>query len=151
MSFKHVRMLVALLLILSLSCSIALAAKSSKVEQAPLSLVEQDANLANSIAKILGFSVESAKITSLREKNYGYGEIAMVYSLSHVSRQPSWEIVTMRDSKLGWGEIAGKLGVSVGKGMDGVATIMKDMKLEQETEKMKEMIAKEPKPAKKKK
>lgn len=144
-------MLVALLLILSLSCSIALAAKSSKVEQAPLSLVEQDANLANSIAKILGFSVESAKITSLREKNYGYGEIAMVYSLSHVSRQPSWEIVTMRDSKLGWGEIAGKLGVSVGKGMDGVATIMKDMKLEQETEKMKEMIAKEPKPAKKKK
>lgn len=142
---KYGRVLLIVFVIASLFCSIALAAKPATV---PFSPVEQDANLANSIAKVLGFSVDSDKITSLREKNYTYGEIAMLYSLSHVSRKPSWDIITMRDGKMGWGEIAKRLGVSVGQGMSGVSQIMKEMNMVEETDKLKEMISKEPKPSK---
>lgn len=145
---KYGRVFLIALVIASLFCGIALAAKPAPV---PFNPVEQDANLANSIAKILGFSVDSDKITSLREKNYAYGEIALLYSLSHVSRKPSWDIVTMRDGKMGWGEIAKQLGVSIGQGMSGVAKIMKEMNMAEETDKLQETINKEPKPSKDKK
>lgn len=146
---KYGRILLAVLVIVALSCSIALAAKpAKKAAPIPVSPIEQDANLANSIAKILGFSVDSDKITALREKNYGYGEMALLYSLSHISRKPSSDIITMRDSKMGWGEIAKQLGVSVGQGMSGVSKIMKEMDMDQETDKLKEAIDKEPKPGK---
>ncbi|MCX7781851.1 MAG: hypothetical protein N2491_13275 [Negativicutes bacterium] len=139
---KKMRVFLSLLLLLAVSCGPVLAAKPAPPPVDPL---EQDANLANSIAKILGFSVDSAKVTELRQKKYGYGEIALVYSLSHVSRKPSWEIIAMRDRSLGWGEIAKQIGANMGKALNGVSQIMKDIKLESETEKLKEQIAKEPK------
>jgi hypothetical protein len=142
---RRVLIFLTLLLLITLTGSLAAAAKPAAQPTDPL---EQDANLANSIAKLLGFSVDSDKITSLRQKNYGYGEIALVYSLSHISRQPSWEIINMRDNRLGWGEIAKQVGASLSQGMNGVAKIMKDIKMDDETARLKEQIDKEPKPAK---
>ena len=144
---KRLTILLAMLLILSLASGLASAAKAAK--EPPLSPVEQDANLANSIAKILGFSVDSDKVTALREKHYSYGDIAMVYSISHISRKASWDILAMRDSKMGWGQIAKQLGVSVGQGLNGVEKIMKEMRMPEETEKLKDVISKEPKAGKK--
>lgn len=138
------------LLLVSLSCGMVLAATpaknvSVKADSITVDPVEQDANLANSVAKILGFSVATQKVTTLREKQYSYAEIALVFSLADLGKRPSSDVIALRDSKVLWKDIAKQLGVKMEKAMLGVSNIMKEMKMEPETDKLQEFINNETK------
>lgn len=139
------KVLLILLLIISLSCGIALAANPARNAPVKVDPLEEDANLANNIAKIFGFSVDTEKITSLRKKQYSYAEIALLFSLSDISHKPSSEVIALRDRKISWKEIAKQFGVRMEQAMDGVSKIMKEMDMEAETDKLQKAIDREPK------
>lgn len=139
-----------LLLLVSLSCGIVLAAAPTqnvpvKADSIKVDPVEQDANLANSIAKLLGFSVDTQKITSLREKQYSYAEIALVFCLADLGKRPSSDVIALRDSKVLWKDIAKQLGAKTEKAMFGVSQIMQEMHMEAETDKLQKAINNETK------
>ena len=141
---KRTVFLVVLLLV-SLSCGMVLAAAPAKnvpakADSIKVDPVEQDANLANSIAKLFGFSVDTQKITSLREKQYSYAEIALVFSLADFGKKPSSDVIALRDSKMLWKDVAKQLGVKTEKAMLGVSRIMQDMNMETETDKLRNKI-----------
>lgn len=136
------------LLLVSLSCGMVSAAATAnnvpvKADSIKVDPVEQDADLANSIAKYFSFSVATQKVTSLREKHYSNAEIALVFSLANFGKRPSADVIALRDSKMLWKDIARQLDVKMDKAMSGVSAIMKDMKMESETDKLQEAINKE--------
>ena len=50
----------------------------------------------------------------LREKNYGYGELAIAYGMAAESGRPVSYIIYLREhEKMGWGKIGKTLGVNV--------------------------------------
>ena len=92
---KYSKVWIAVGLLIILFSGVALAAKA-KPEPVPVSPVEQDANLANSVAKVLGFSVDVEKVTAWREKNYNYEEMALIFCMSHIRLLPYGEIMNMK-------------------------------------------------------
>ena len=137
-----------LVLIFCLSVTPVFAAKAVEEQPAPL---EQDAHIAASISKVFGFSVDTDTVTGLRLKSYSYGEAAYVYSLAVLSKKTSKDVIQLRDSRMSWAEVAAKLNASPEKGQQWVGKIMKEAKMEKETERLKEILASEPKPGKQKK
>lgn len=68
------------------------------------------------------FKVDDARVQSLRDKKYGYGEITKVLSLAEqmpggITDENVAKITTMRDGppKMGWGQIAKEQGVKLGR------------------------------------
>lgn len=68
--------------------------------------------VAEDIAKAYGVPV--SQITQLHASGWGYGEIEMMYALAKDSGKSVADIKAMRDSDLGWGEIAKRLHLSLG-------------------------------------
>lgn len=59
-------------------------------------------------------SLSFCDVTRHREKNFGYGEMAIAQGLSSISGRSLSHIVHMRtEHKMGWGKIAKELGVKV--------------------------------------
>jgi hypothetical protein len=76
------------------------------------------------------FSVTDAQIKDLRNQKMGYGEISIVFSLA--SKMPGGitdaniqEVMTLRQGppKMGWGEIAKKLGTTLGPTVSQVKNV----------------------------
>ena len=112
-----------LVLVFCLSMTTVFAAKKAEPQPAPAP-VELDAQVAGSISKVFGFSVDTDTITGLRLKNYTYGEVAYVYSLAVLSKKTSKDIIQLRDSRMSWAEVAAKLNASPDKGQQWVSQIM---------------------------
>ncbi len=79
------------------------------------------------------FGVTASQVAALRDKNLGYGEITIVYSLA--SKMPGGitdanvqQIMTLRQGPpvMGWGEIGKKLGFKLGPSVSQVKSIAKD-------------------------
>ena len=59
-------------------------------------------------------SLSVCDVVAHREKNFGYGEMAIAQGLSSISGQSLAHILHLRnDEKMGWGKIAKELGVKV--------------------------------------
>ena len=59
-------------------------------------------------------SLSVCDVVAHREKNFGYGEMAIAQGLSSISGQSLSHILHLRnDEKMGWGKIAKELGVKV--------------------------------------
>jgi hypothetical protein len=59
-------------------------------------------------------TVTVSDVVGLRDDGWGYGEIFRLYELAKETGQSPDEIKAMRDSGMGWGQIAMALGVSPG-------------------------------------
>lgn len=60
------------------------------------------------------FNADKQTIIDLRNKKYGYGEISTALAIAQKSGKPLSEIVALKDSGKGWGDIAKKYGFKVG-------------------------------------
>src|SRR3989339_664738 len=60
------------------------------------------------------FNVTEQVIIDLRNKDFGYGEIMHALVISSKSGQPLDTIVALRESGMGWGEIAKKYDLKLG-------------------------------------
>jgi hypothetical protein len=87
------------------------------------------------------FNVSSDQIQGLRDKKMGYGEIAIVLSLSQ--KMPGGatdaniqQVMTMRQGPptMGWGEIAKKLGTKLGPAVSQVRNIHREVNREMKHE-----------------
>jgi hypothetical protein len=79
------------------------------------------------------FNVSSDRIQGLRDRNLGYGEIAIVLSLSRKMPGGATDaniqrVMTMRQGPptMGWGEIAKKLGTKLGPAISQVKNVNKE-------------------------
>ena len=100
-----------------------------------------DAVLASSLAKVFGVSVDTSRISDLREnRNYGRGEIALAYSLADRSRKPVSEVFTLREKPLGWGKVAQELGLSVGDVRKKCDKVFKDAKMDKEKDDLERLL-----------
>lgn len=63
---------------------------------------------------VSGPGVDRAVIDDLRSKGWGYGEIAMALYLARESGKSLQEIVRMRSSGMGWGQVVRELGLQPG-------------------------------------
>jgi hypothetical protein len=70
------------------------------------------------------FSVPVTSVVQLRNQNWGFGEIYRLYELSKLSGKTPDQIQALRDSGIGWGQIATKLGVKPGHGSDNLGSIV---------------------------
>lgn len=89
------------------------------------------------------FKVTDEQISSLRSQKLGYGEITIVFALANASGKTTDQIIAMRNGppKMGWGEIAKKLGVKLGSIISNVERVKKE-----ERHETKERIEKSGKP-----
>lgn len=100
-----------------------------------------DAILASSLSKVFGVSVDTSRISDLREnRNYGRGEIALAYSLADRSRKPVSEVFTLREKPLGWGKVAQALGLSVGDVRKKCDKVFKDGKMDKEKTDLEQLL-----------
>ncbi len=61
------------------------------------------------------FGVDTETLADLRAQRLGYGEISHALVLSEMTEKPLDEVVAMRESGKGWGQIADESGVKLGK------------------------------------
>lgn len=61
------------------------------------------------------FGVDTETLADLRAERLGYGEISHALVLSEMTEKPLDEVVAMRESGKGWGQIADESGVKLGK------------------------------------
>jgi hypothetical protein len=61
------------------------------------------------------FGVDTETLADLRAQRLGYGEISHALVLSEMTEKPLDEVVAMRESGKGWGQIADECGVKLGK------------------------------------
>ena len=59
------------------------------------------------------FGVDTETLADLRAERLGYGEISHALVLSEMTGKPLDEVVAMRESGKGWGQIADELGVKL--------------------------------------
>jgi Skp family chaperone for outer membrane proteins len=97
------------------------------------------------------FGVDEARINSLRDKNLGYGEVAITLSLAKnlpggITDENVDKIVSMRQGPpvTGWGNVAKELGVKLGPVVSGVDKVSsearKELKKTERLEKKKEKM-----------
>lgn len=102
------------------------------------------------------FGVDEARINSLRDKNLGYGEVAITLSLAKnlpggITDENVDKIVSMRQGPpvTGWGNVAKELGVKLGPVVSGVDKVSsetrKELKKTERLEKRKEKMEKQEK------
>jgi hypothetical protein len=61
------------------------------------------------------YNVTEKEVADLRAKKLGWGEIDNALAISRKSGKPLSEIMAMRDSGMGWGQIAKKEGFTLGE------------------------------------
>jgi len=76
-------------------------------------IIENESKILEKYAQRFGVDVDT--LADLRAKRFGYGEITHALLLSEMTGRTLDEIVAMRDSGKGWGQIADELGVKLGK------------------------------------
>ncbi len=83
------------------------------------------------------FGVDDARIKSLRDKNLGYGEVAITLSLAGklpggITDENVNKIISMRQGPpmAGWGKVAKELGVKLGPVISGVEKIRSETRKE---------------------
>ena len=100
-----------------------------------------DAILASSLAKVFGVSIDTSRISDLREnRHYGRGEITLAYSLADRSHKPISEVFALREKPLGWGKVAQELGLSIGDVRKRCDKVFKDGKLDKEKEDLERLL-----------
>lgn len=89
------------------------------------------------------FNVTDAQIQGLRDKKLGYGEIAVVFSLSQkmaggITDANIQSVMTLRAGPptMGWGEVAKKLGTKLGPTISQVRSVNKETDREMKHEAM---------------
>jgi len=87
------------------------------------------------------FNVSNDRIQGLRDQKLGYGEIAIVLSLSQkmpggITDANIQQVMTMRQGPptMGWGEIAKKLGTKLGPAISQVKNVNKEISREMKYE-----------------
>lgn len=87
------------------------------------------------------FNVTDAQVQGMRDKKLGYGEIAIVLSLSKkmpggITDANIQQVMTMRQGPptMGWGEIAKKLGTKLGPAISQVKNVNKETNREMKHE-----------------
>jgi hypothetical protein len=88
------------------------ASAEVEIARVNVSAQENETKVAADIAK--AYNVPVSQITQLHASRWGYGEIEMMYALAKASGKTPAEIQAMRQSGLGWGEIAHRLHMSLG-------------------------------------
>jgi len=76
-------------------------------------ILKNESKILEKYAERFGVGIDT--LVDLRVKRFGYGEITHALVLSKMTERPLDEIVAMRDSGKGWGQIADELGVKLGK------------------------------------
>lgn len=76
-------------------------------------ILEQERKILEKYSERFGMDVDT--LADLRANRFGYGEITNALILSEMTGKPLDEIVAMRDSGKGWGQIADECGVKLGK------------------------------------
>ena len=100
-----------------------------------------DAILASSLAKVFGVSIDTSRISDLREnRHYGRGEITLAYSLADRSHKPISEVFALREKPLGWGKVAQELGLSIGDVRKRCDKVFKDGKMAKEKEDLERLL-----------
>ncbi|MBI4057258.1 MAG: hypothetical protein HY399_06900 [Elusimicrobia bacterium] len=61
------------------------------------------------------YNVPETDVQTLRDKKMGWGEIGHALAIAQKSGKPLSEITALRDSGMGWGEIAKKYGFKLGE------------------------------------
>lgn len=74
------------------------------------------------------FKVEEQIIINLRTLGYGYGEISHALVISQRTGVPIDQVISLRDSGMGWGQIAKKYDLKLGKIKADVKKIENDIK-----------------------
>ncbi len=128
-------------LIFSLAWITAAGADPSKEEtmlQSAASTLDQEASQSQGEKTVVQqlektFNVDEARINSLRDQKLGYGEIAILLSLTQktpegITDANIQKILAMRQGPpvMGWGEIAQKLGEKLGPVISHVEKVAKD-------------------------
>lgn len=104
----------------------------------------QDALLASSLGKVFGISVDTSRISDLREnRHYGRGEIVLAYSLADRSRKAVSEVIKLREKPLGWSKVAQELGLSVGDVRKRCDNVFKDGKMNKEKDNLERLLEEE--------
>jgi len=76
-------------------------------------IIENESKILEKYSERFGVDVDT--LADLRVKRFGYGEISHALVLSKMTEKPLDEIVAMRDSGKGWGQIADECGVKLGE------------------------------------
>jgi len=74
-------------------------------------ILENESKILEKYAERLGVDVDT--LADLRAKRFGYGEITNAVVLSKMTGRPLDEIIAMRESGKGWGQIANESGVKL--------------------------------------
>jgi hypothetical protein len=123
---------------------------TSKVETAPVSsstvtVKAQDNSLAQAISSAYKITVSGQDIANLRVNNHlGYGEIGLSYGLANASGKDVSAILALR-ATMGWGKIAGSLGLKVSDIMNKNAAVLKVAKMDKEAKDLQQKIDNESK------
>ena len=102
--------LITILFVTTLTMSAAEAKPTADCKFSPL-----DLDFTKMLSVEFGrISLSVCDVVAHREKNFGYGEMAIAQGLSSISGQSLSHILHLRnDEKMGWGKIAKELGVKV--------------------------------------
>jgi len=76
-------------------------------------ILENEGKILDKYAERFGMDIDT--LADLRVKRFGYGEITHALVLSKMAGKSLDEIVAMRDSGKGWGQIADECGVKLGE------------------------------------
>ena len=112
------------------------SADSEKKLNTNIAMLDKDATLPHGEQAVLDrlgktFNLSSDKITALKDKNLGYGEIATVLAMADkmsggLTDENINKVVGMRQDHKGWGEIARSVDVKLGSIVSRVDSIEKD-------------------------
>lgn len=103
-----------------------------------VAVTAKDIDLASVIKRMLGLEVSAEEVSTLKARNMGNGEITLAYNLAHASGKSVQEILDMRyEQKMGWGKIANTLGVKLHDAEDRSVTILREVQLNEDADKLK--------------
>lgn len=138
MKFKKVLATIFLAVLIMVGTVSAAASSEELPEQ-----TERAAIFAESLQQSFGIATTEQQVVALRQRHYGYGEIALAYSLAEKSGKTVDEVLQMREQKLGWGEIAGRLDVKLDPAVEKSKKALQTAELENESRVLDETLVKE--------
>ena len=129
--------------------------KKTETEQKPEIKTEKQEPTSQGELKVISklakqFKVEEQAIVNLRMEGYGYGEISHALVVSEKSGKSLDEITALRNSGMGWGEIAKKYDLKLGTINAEAKKVEKSIKKDLPAKAMKGKSEKTAKPAKEK-
>jgi hypothetical protein len=112
----------------------------------PITIKSADSRLGTAISNAFKINVSGQNIADLRvNQKLGYGEIGLLYGLANASGKTIDDILTMRQSDMGWGEIAKSLGLKVSNIVSKNSSILKAAKMPKEDQKLQTQLKNEQK------